>query len=121
MHVLDHKPCHERREGEHGAVVGGAERGPALEEMRERRRSGGDDHAGRPAEQDDRGDREDEAERDAAGAHSLHRHREPLGHGHAGEQAEKLSQIGRRGRCPRVPIDGECEGGRARDDHGHDD
>ena len=39
-------------------------------QVREGRPDGGDDHAGRPAEQDDRRDGEDEAERDAARAPS---------------------------------------------------
>ena len=76
--VLDREPRRQRREGEHRAVVGDTQRRPALEEMREHR-SRCDDHAGRPAEQDDRRDGEDEAERDAAGAHSFHGHRETLG------------------------------------------
>ena len=119
--VLDREPGHECREREHRAVVGDAQRRAPLEKMRDHRPSGGDDHARRPPEQDDRGDGEDEAEGDAAGADSLHRHGEPLRDGHAHEESGELSQILRRRRRSDVAIDGVGERRSARNDHGHDD
>ena len=88
--------------------------------MREGRPSRGYENTGRPAEQDDRGDREDEPERDAAGAHALHGYREALGERHARHQEEELCEVGGRRRCVDVPEERQADGTGARDDYGGD-
>ena len=61
------------------------------DQVRDRRPPGRDDHAGLPAEEHDRRDCEDEAERDAAGVDALQRARESARRGPC------------RGRAPRPP------------------
>ncbi len=85
--LLDHEPAGERRQREHRAVVGDPKRRAMADQMRDGRPAGRDDHAGLPPEEDDRGDREDEAERDAAGVDALYGHRETLGENHAEEES----------------------------------
>ena len=57
------RPRRRRRapRGRTSTVVGDAQRRPCADDVRDRRPSGCDDHARGPAEQDDRGDGEDEA------------------------------------------------------------
>ena len=55
--------------------------------------AGGDDHARLPAEEDDRRDREHEAERDAAGVDALDRDGKPLREHHAEEEAAECRGI----------------------------
>ena len=64
--LVDDDARGERRQREHRAVVGDAHRRASSGEMRDGRPDGDDEHAGRPAEQDDRRDREDEADGDAS-------------------------------------------------------
>ena len=90
------EPGRERGEREHRAVVGDAQRRAVADQVRDRRPAGRDDHAGLPAEEQDRGDREDEAERDAAGVDALDGHREALGEDHAEEEPrERCDVLGR--------------------------
>ncbi len=122
MDLVDRDAGRERREREHRAVVGDPHRRAAADEVRHGRPDGDDENRRRPAEQDDRRDGEDEADRDAAGPHPLDGNREALGERDSGEQRDKLRYGARGVRLARVAIrrEGNCEDPR-RQDGGHHD
>ena len=72
------------------------------DQVRDRRPAGGDDDARLPAEEHGRRDREDEAERDAAGVHALDGHGKTLGKNHAEEEPRDRQAVGGRVRHLRV-------------------
>ena len=83
--------CRGSRDGEHGGVVAHAERRPVLEQLHHGRCEA-DDHPGLPAVEDDRRDREDERERDAAGVDPVERDRVALRQGGGREQPRDPDQ-----------------------------
>ena len=118
---LDRQPARKCREREHRAVVGNAQRRASSDEMGDGRPAGSNQDARLPAEEQDAGDCEDEAERDAARIHLVDGDRETLGQDHAGEEScdgDHVADRVRRGRvrhgshtCGRDPrhTDGDHE------------
>jgi hypothetical protein len=105
-----------RGEREHGDVVRHAHGGPVLQQLGDGRCQEDDEQACGPAEEDDRGDTEDERQRDAAGVHALDRNREPVGERRGEEQRGQAEQ--RRGLVRRDRKGHDCcasdpEAGRA--------
>ena len=100
----------ERERPEHRGVVGDSNRRPPAE-TRDHRRERRDDHAGLPAEQDDRRDGEDEAERDPAGVDSLDGDGEALGERHSDEKRGEPHQGAERRSRHHVVGHGENNGG----------
>ena len=95
VHGLDREAAGERREREHRAVEGDAQRRPARERVRHGRSGRCHEHACVPAEEHDRRDREDEPEGDAAGVDPLDRYREALGEDDAEEERHQRHDVGR--------------------------
>ena len=91
------------------------------DQVRDGRRSRCHDHAGLPTEEEDRRNREDEAECHAAGVDSLDRHREALGEGHAAEEPGERCEIGARVLVKGVRHAGRDRRDRAGDADGHYD
>ena len=106
----DRRARDDRREPEHGCVVGDTNRRAMLEQLHDRRGEP-DDHTRLPAVEDDARGAEDEAERDAAGVDSVERHRVTL------RQRRRCEQAGDPGERQRVERSGGKRGrGRDRDE-----
>jgi hypothetical protein len=117
----DRKARGRRRQREHRAVVGDAQRRAMPDQVRDRRAARGDEDPGLPAEEHDRRDREHEPERHSARLDALDGHREALDDDHADEQRDDRDQlVGRVRRAhERHDCGADCDDPRHKDG-GHD-
>ena len=102
----DHEPCARPRQRERGRVVRDPDRGPAIEEVHDRRSRRDDEHPGGPTEQNDSREPEHERQRDAVRVEVVDRHGETVGEDRGAEEGRKTGEDRRAVRCA-----GERDGG----------